>query len=105
MSKPKVITMDEALLQKLKSSFTIFDDDGDGTITPQELGTVLREAGATMEPKDVRELVKQVDYNGDGVLDFQESATEIKIVFPNETLVPGVTAQLFYSQLLQKLSG
>ena len=88
MSKQKVITLDEALLQKLKSSFTIFDDDGDGTITPQELGTVLREAGAQMEPKAVRELVKQVDYNGDGVLDFPEFATEIKIEFLNEP--PGV---------------
>ena len=60
---PKKIVMPEEQLQKLKTAFSVFDEDGDGTITPAELGKVLRDAGAGLPPADLKRLVKEVDYN------------------------------------------
>jgi len=57
------------------SAFRLFDKDGDGKISPAELKDVLADgdvqdaAGGT---KAIAELLKEVDQNGDGVIDFQE---------------------------------
>ena len=61
---PTKIVMPEETLQRLKTAFCVFDEDGDGTITPMELGKVLRDAGAAVSPGDLKQLVKEVDYNG-----------------------------------------
>mmetsp|Transcript_64545 Transcript_64545/g.163579 ORF Transcript_64545/g.163579 Transcript_64545/m.163579 type:complete len:505 (+) Transcript_64545:102-1616(+) len=56
------------------SAFRLFDKNGDGKISPQELKQVLENdaveeiAGA----KAIAELMKEIDGNGDGVIDFQE---------------------------------
>eukprot|EP00929_Paragymnodinium_shiwhaense_P000471 TRINITY_DN100710_c0_g1_i1.p1 TRINITY_DN100710_c0_g1~~TRINITY_DN100710_c0_g1_i1.p1 ORF type:complete len:778 (-),score=210.83 TRINITY_DN100710_c0_g1_i1:440-2773(-) len=55
----------------LKTAFALWDEDGNGTITGEELGSVLCKLGNFSE-KDVQNILVQADKNGDGVLDYQE---------------------------------
>lgn len=52
------------------AAFNVFDIDGDGTITAQELGRAL--GMNVSEESRAEELLQQADRNGDGVVDFQE---------------------------------
>ena len=58
--------------EKLAEAFNLFDKDGDGTITTQELSTVLRALGQDPSKDEVKDIVNDVDVDGNGLLDFQE---------------------------------
>lgn len=49
---------------ELREAFCLFDIDGDGKITTDELGTVMKSLG--MEPSDeqLREMIDEVDIDG-----------------------------------------
>jgi calcium-dependent protein kinase len=55
----------------LMTAFMVFDKDGSGTITTAEIKSLL---GADVKSRDTvwRELIAQVDRNGDGVIDVNE---------------------------------
>ena len=42
----------------------MFDKDGDGTITTQELGEVLKNMGHNPSEADLEEMLKEVDEDG-----------------------------------------
>jgi calmodulin len=50
----------------------LFDKDSDGCITTQELGTVMRALGKNPTEAQVKEIVKSIDPEGKGLVDFQE---------------------------------
>jgi Ca2+-binding EF-hand superfamily protein len=54
----------------LKLAFSVFDENGSGHITACEMRSVMSEFGLTDEELD--EMVKEVDRDGDGSIDFQE---------------------------------
>jgi calcium-dependent protein kinase len=57
------------------SAFRLFDRNGDGKISMEELKTVLNEGGndiADAIGKDLQAIINEVDANGDGQIDFQE---------------------------------
>uniref|UniRef100_A0A7N0T332 EF-hand domain-containing protein n=1 Tax=Kalanchoe fedtschenkoi TaxID=63787 RepID=A0A7N0T332_KALFE len=58
----------------LMEAFKVFDVDGDGFISAQELQTVLEKLGFEegKEMKRVEEMIVSVDRNQDGVVDFLE---------------------------------
>jgi len=56
---------------KLRSAFKIFDQDGNGTITHQEIKSVLG-ASSAISDEAVDEIIKQVDKNNDGEIQFEE---------------------------------
>jgi len=49
--------------------------DGDGTITTEELGTVMRSLGQPTKESDLKSMIKEVDADGSGTLDFAEFLT------------------------------
>eukprot|EP00933_Yihiella_yeosuensis_P053906 TRINITY_DN52220_c0_g1_i1.p1 TRINITY_DN52220_c0_g1~~TRINITY_DN52220_c0_g1_i1.p1 ORF type:complete len:490 (-),score=118.13 TRINITY_DN52220_c0_g1_i1:303-1772(-) len=51
------------------AAFRVFDKDGDGTISKQELAKVL---GETENSDKIVKMVKEVDTDGDGVISFDE---------------------------------
>ena len=53
---------------EFKEAFSLFDKDGDGTITTKELGTVIRSLGQNPTEAEVRDMVNEVDCDGNGVL-------------------------------------
>ncbi|MCO5594092.1 hypothetical protein L7F22_048113 [Adiantum nelumboides] len=59
-------------MQEMKEAFDFFDENNDGKITVGELGMALRKLGDNLTEKQVREMVKEVDTNGDGVISFEE---------------------------------
>ncbi|KAJ2752805.1 calmodulin-like 3 [Coemansia pectinata] len=54
-----------------KESFTIFDKDGDGSITITDLGVMLKTFGQNPSNAELQDMVKKVDTNGDGTVDFE----------------------------------
>ncbi|KAG2181677.1 hypothetical protein INT44_008492 [Umbelopsis vinacea] len=50
----------------------MFDKDNDGSITAQELGTVIRSFGMNPTEAELMDMVNEVDANGNGKIDFEE---------------------------------
>ncbi|XP_048423174.1 calmodulin-like protein 3 [Pyrus x bretschneideri] len=57
---------------ELKQMFATFDKNSDGFITKQELKESLKNIRIFMSDAEVEEMVKKVDANGDGLIDFDE---------------------------------
>ena len=56
----------------LKKAFALYDKDGDGTITINELGAVMRSWGQNPTEDELQHMINQVDADGDGRVDFPE---------------------------------
>jgi len=55
------------------SAFRLFDRNGDGKISQEELNQVLADGDVKgVIGDDIKNLMKEVDTSGDGVIDFQE---------------------------------
>uniref|UniRef100_A0A8I6Y668 EF-hand domain-containing protein n=1 Tax=Hordeum vulgare subsp. vulgare TaxID=112509 RepID=A0A8I6Y668_HORVV len=59
-------------IDEFRAAFSLFDKDGDGTITAKELGTVMRSLGQRPSEEELREMIAEVDADGNGVVDFSE---------------------------------
>merc|ERR1712039_334838 len=55
-----------------KEAFSLFDKDGDGTITTKELGTVMRSLGQNPTEAELQDMINEVDADGNGTIDFPE---------------------------------
>jgi calcium-dependent protein kinase len=65
--------------EKLMAAFKMFDKDGSGTITGDEIKEVLTFGGAsTMSAQAIDQILKQVDENGDGEISFEEFVAMMK---------------------------
>merc|ERR1712224_80834 len=53
-----------------KEAFVAFDKDGSGNITTKELGTVFRTLGQNPTEAELTEMVRQVDRDGSGTIEF-----------------------------------
>jgi calcium-dependent protein kinase len=72
-------TMNEKELtsnQRLTAAFKLFDKDGSGAISPEEIKTVLGIDSAT--EGQLAALIKEVDENGDGEIQFEEFCKMMK---------------------------
>jgi calcium-dependent protein kinase len=63
--------------EKLQSAFRMFDKDGSGYISSDEIKEILG-FGKTLSEEAVNEIIKQVDANGDGQISFEEFAAMMK---------------------------
>ncbi len=62
--------LSEEQIAEFKEAFSLFDKDGDGKITSKELGTVMRSLGANPTEAELKEMIKEVDTDGNGTIDF-----------------------------------
>ncbi|KAL9653152.1 hypothetical protein ABK040_006368 [Willaertia magna] len=62
----------EDQIAEFKEAFSLFDKDGDGTITTSELGTVMRSLGQNPTEAELQDMINEVDVNGNGTIDFTE---------------------------------
>ncbi|XP_076446312.1 calmodulin-alpha-like isoform X1 [Babylonia areolata] len=68
----QVITLADEQVAEFKEAFSLFDKDGDGTITTSELGTVMRSLGQNPTEAELQDMINEVDADGNGTIDFEE---------------------------------
>lgn len=64
--------LSEDQIAEFKEAFSLFDKDGDGTITTKELGTVMRSLGQNPTESELQDMINEVDIDGNGQIDFEE---------------------------------
>jgi calmodulin len=55
--------------QELRNAFRVFDKDGSGTISAEELRRVLLSLGENLTDAEVEDMIQMADVNGDGSID------------------------------------
>lgn len=48
----------------IKEAFLVFDKDGDGTVSTEELGEVMRSMGQNPTEKELLDMIAEVDVDG-----------------------------------------
>lgn len=69
-----IATMNEKSLlsnNKLETAFKMFDKDGGGSISTEEIKQVLS-FGQNLDENVINAIIKQVDENGDGEISYEE---------------------------------
>merc|ERR1712106_113724 len=59
-------------MECLKEAFALFDRDRDGEINTEELGKVMRTHGFNPSEEDLIDMIRNVDKNANGAIDFNE---------------------------------
>merc|ERR1711865_534405 len=62
----------EEQIAEFKEAFSLFDKDGDGTITTKELGIVMRSLGQNPTVAELQDMINEVDADDNGTVDFPE---------------------------------
>ncbi|KAJ3059960.1 hypothetical protein HDU99_006119 [Rhizoclosmatium hyalinum] len=60
--------------EEMKEAFKIFDKNGDGFITNDELKFALAQQGDNLSDEEIAEVIRECDVDGDGKLNYEEFA-------------------------------
>ena len=58
--------------EKLKWAFRLFDKDGNGLISFEELGHVMKNLGENLTDSEIGEMMNEADSDGDGQINYDE---------------------------------
>uniref|UniRef100_A0A2S2QK31 Calmodulin-like protein 3 n=1 Tax=Sipha flava TaxID=143950 RepID=A0A2S2QK31_9HEMI len=67
-----LVHVTKAQMKEFREAFRLFDKDGDGSITKEELGRVMRSLGQFAREEELETMLQEVDIDGDGAFSFQE---------------------------------
>jgi Ca2+-binding EF-hand superfamily protein len=70
--KSEETMLTEEQVEKLWEAFKVFDEDGSGNISVEELGQVMRSLGQSPNETELRDMIKEVDVDFSGAIDFEE---------------------------------
>ncbi|TFK07491.1 Calmodulin [Platysternon megacephalum] len=62
----------EEQIAEFKEAFSLFDKDGDGTITTGELGSIMLSLGQNSTEAELQDMIGELDPDGSGTIDFPE---------------------------------
>jgi calmodulin len=54
---------------EMRMAFEVFDRDGSGTISSEELRLVMKQLGENLTDREIQEMVEEADKDGDGTID------------------------------------
>lgn len=60
------------MLEETREAFMLFDKDNNGTIDTSELGTVMRSLNMNPTDTELKDMINEVDGNGNGSIEFEE---------------------------------
>ncbi|CAK9165025.1 unnamed protein product [Ilex paraguariensis] len=63
---------EEQIVDEFQESSGLFDKDGDGCITVEELATVIRSLDQNPTEEELQDMISEVDSDGNGNIDFPE---------------------------------
>lgn len=66
------LCLNEEQVNEFREAFSLFDRDSDGTITTNELGTVMRSLGQNPTEGELQDMINEVDIDGNGTIEFAE---------------------------------
>jgi calmodulin len=61
----------------LRAAFAVFDSNGDGTISAEEVRRVVREMGEPVTEQDMAHMLSEIDEDGDGMINYAEFAKSV----------------------------
>ena len=67
--------LSEEQITEFKEAFSFFDKNGDGAITLEELGTVMRSLGSHPTERELQDMINEVDTDKNGTIEFPEFLT------------------------------
>ncbi|KAF2137464.1 uncharacterized protein K452DRAFT_312287 [Aplosporella prunicola CBS 121167] len=59
-------------IDDIRAAFAVFDKNGDGQISAQELGEVMRSLGQNPTESELQDMVNELDLDSTGTVDFEE---------------------------------
>lgn len=59
-------------MKEYRDAFSLFDKDGNGYLTKEELGSVMHQLGQFARVEELQEMLAEVDVDGDGNVSFEE---------------------------------
>ncbi|KAL3267698.1 hypothetical protein HHI36_006830 [Cryptolaemus montrouzieri] len=62
----------EAILRELKDAFRLYDKEGLGYISVDLLREILKELDDKITPKDLDQMIEEIDTDGSGTVDWEE---------------------------------
>ncbi|XP_002525994.2 probable calcium-binding protein CML25 [Ricinus communis] len=62
----------DEVMENLKDAFDVYDIDGNGSISAEELHKVMGSIGESCSIAECRKMISGVDSDGDGMIDFEE---------------------------------
>ncbi|MBN3273463.1 CABP7 protein, partial [Polyodon spathula] len=69
------VNIPEDELEEIRQAFMVFDRDGNGFISKQELGMAMRSLGYMPNEVELEVIIQRLDMDGDGQVDFDEFVT------------------------------
>jgi len=67
--------------QDIEKAFQIFDQNGDGIITAEEIKQTMSLLGENVSEAEVSDMLKEADLDGNGLIDFREFSNQMKEIF------------------------
>lgn len=58
--------------EELKQAFKVFDKDGNGFISAEELEFAMTKIGEKLTKEEVQQMIKEADLDGDGQINYEE---------------------------------
>ncbi|XP_071723115.1 calmodulin-like [Rutidosis leptorrhynchoides] len=65
-------TLTDDQIADFREAFCVIDKDSDGLITMEELANVIQSMGGHPSKEEVRIMISEVDFDGNGTIDFEE---------------------------------
>ena len=73
-----------AIKSELREAFNVFDKDGNGTISEDELRQVMHNLGEKLTDEDIKAMMREADTDGDGEVNFEEFVQMMSFSFATD---------------------